>query len=274
MSKKPFFSIIIPALNEEKYLPSLLEDLATQTFTDFEVLVVDGSSSDRTLAKAKTFSKKLNLKLISSPKRHVCTQRNLGAKQGLSDILIFSDADNRLPPYFLQGLKYRWESSGADLLTLSLDPDIKNTQNETIATAINLYLDLQMSIKPRYLLESMIIISKQAFSSVGGFDETINFAEGKSLIQNIVSNGYTAKFVRDPKYTFSFRRLRKFGLINLVGRVANMELSELLGPEFHSIQAKRLYPMLGGSWFTKPKKAKTKFQKNIAKLLSEIKSSF
>ncbi|MFH1244651.1 MAG: glycosyltransferase, partial [bacterium] len=54
-TKKPFFSLIIPALNEAKYLPLLLDDLSKQTFLDFEVIVVDGNSDDQTVAKAKSF---------------------------------------------------------------------------------------------------------------------------------------------------------------------------------------------------------------------------
>ena len=49
---KSFFSIIIPALNEAKYLPHLLDDLSDQTFQDFEVIIVDGNSNDQTVAKA------------------------------------------------------------------------------------------------------------------------------------------------------------------------------------------------------------------------------
>ena len=41
-------SIIIPAFNEEKYLPKLLITLSKQTFTNFEVIVVDGNSEDKT----------------------------------------------------------------------------------------------------------------------------------------------------------------------------------------------------------------------------------
>ena len=48
---EPFFSIIIPTLNEEKYLPLLLSDLEHQLFTDFEVIVVDGKSADKTVTK-------------------------------------------------------------------------------------------------------------------------------------------------------------------------------------------------------------------------------
>lgn len=271
MAHKPQFSIIIPALNEGKYLPKLLEDLTNQTFQDFEVIVVDGKSSDQTVKKAREFSDKLpSLTIVTSDKRHVCAQRNLGAKSAKADILIFSDADNRLPPYFLQGIKYRWECNEIDILSCWLKPDIDSPQNEAIATAINTFLELQSNLKPTYLLEAMFSITRDCFIKIGGFDESINYAEGKSLIQSITNLKYKYKVVRDPVYTFSFRRFRKYGVLSIAGRMAKMELSELLGPEFHSFQAKKLYPMLGGTLFNKPKKAKNKFLKNIQKILKDF----
>jgi glycosyltransferase involved in cell wall biosynthesis len=268
---KPFFSIIIPTLNEAKYLPHLLEDLSVQTFKDFEVIVVDGKSDDQTVTKARTFKSKLHkLTILTSPKRHVCTQRNLGAKHANADILIFCDADNRLPLYFLQGIKYRWECNQVDILSCWLKPDVTSPQNDAIATSINTFLELQSNLKPTYLLESMFSITKSCFAQIGGFDESVNYAEGKSLIQVATHLGYKYKVVRDPTYTFSFRRFRKYGVLSIAGRMARMELSELLGPEFHSFQARRLYPMLGGTLFNKPKRARNKFLKNIAKILKDF----
>lgn len=267
----PFFSIIIPTLNEEKYLPDLLEDLSTQTFQNFEVIIVDGKSEDQTVKKAKEFSKKLpSLSILTSDKRHVCTQRNLGAKSAKADILIFSDADNRLPPYFLQGLKYRWETENADVLSCWLRPDIQSRKNDAIATAINAFLELQNNLKPTFLLEAFFSIKKSCFTKIGGFDETIDYAEGKSLIQRCNNSGYKSTVVRDPTYTFSFRRFRKYGVLSIAGRMAQMELSEIIGPEFHAKQARKLYPMHGGTIFTKNRKAKNKFLKNIAKLLKDF----
>lgn len=269
--KNPFFSIIIPALNEEQYLPHLLTDLTQQSFQDFEVIVVDGHSDDQTVARAKSFKAKLpSLTLLNSPKRHVCTQRNLGAKTAKSDILIFSDADNRLPPYFLQGLKYRWESSSTNILSFWLKPDISSKQNESIASAFNLFLEFQNNLNPTYLLESMFAISKECFNKIGGFDEGSNYAEGKGIIQSATKHGYSSKMVRDPNYIFSFRRLRKYGVLGVAGRMAKLELSNLLGDDFHNYQATKLYPMLGGTLFNKSKRVKNKFLKNIQKLLKDF----
>ena len=62
---QPFFSVVIPTLNEEKYLPRLLENLSKQTFSEFEVTVVDGSSEDETVKEAKKWQKKLDLQVLT-----------------------------------------------------------------------------------------------------------------------------------------------------------------------------------------------------------------
>lgn len=77
---KPFFSVIIPTLNEEKYLPHLLGDLSKQSNKEFETIIIDGKSEDLTQKKALSFSKELSMKLIESRKRNVSVQKNLGGK--------------------------------------------------------------------------------------------------------------------------------------------------------------------------------------------------
>ncbi len=268
---KPFFSIIIPTLNEARYLPHLLNDLAEQSFRDFEVIVVDGKSTDATLKQAKAFTSRLpSLRLLTSPKRHVCVQRNLGAKHAHGLIFLFMDADNRLPTYFLQGIKYRLEVTSADMIIPYIEPDIKTPQNEAITNAVNLFIEIQINLKPTYLQECMVIITQSAFHSIGGFDTTINYAEGKSFIKSAASNGFTIKVVKDPSYSMSFRRLRQYGVLSVAGRIAQMELSEFLGPDFHFSRAKKIYPMLGGATYTPPPRVKNRFLKNIAKLLKDF----
>ena len=96
----PLFSIIIPTLNEELFLPTLLVSLTEQSFGDFEVIVIDGSSADKTVAIASSFEKKLpRLEIIVSKIAGLPLQRNLGAKAARGSYFIFVDADSVLFPY-------------------------------------------------------------------------------------------------------------------------------------------------------------------------------
>src|ERR1017187_2222686 len=99
-------SIIIPTLNEEKYLPKLLNSIALQDFQGkIEVIVVDGNSEDHTIEVAKRFKYKLSdLSILSLPKRGIGYQRNRGADKAKYKYLLFLDADIILPRHFLTRL--------------------------------------------------------------------------------------------------------------------------------------------------------------------------
>ncbi len=268
---KPFFSIIIPALNEAKYLPKLLGDLAGQTFRDFEVIVVDGNSNDTTVVKAKSFIKSLpRLTVIAPPPRHVCVQRNLGAKQAKADIFVFMDSDNRLPPYFLQGVKYRFESEYPDIANFWIKPDISSPSADLVSLGINLGTEIQNNIKPRFMLESLICVTKQAFHTLHGFDESINYAEGVDFISAAHEHHHTIKTFRDPIYYYSFRRFRKFGTLTVLHHTTQLGISQLFDQDYKNIKASTLYPMLGGSVFTRNKRIKNQFLKSIAQLFKEF----
>ena len=267
-------SIIIPTLNEAVSLPRLLRDLSQQVYRDFEVIVVDGQSTDKTISRAKEFSRSLpKLKVIISPKAHVCVQRNLGAKSARGKILVFIDADSRIDPSFLLGLGYRWETSQADMLSFWLKPDIINRQNESLALAVNLFRELQNNLNPRYLLEALFAIDRAAYSAVKGFDESINYAEGSRLIRVLVKAGYVSKIVRDPVFTYSFRRLRRMGLLTMSGTIARLELSNLVGKNYQSLLAKKIYPMVGGRQFGYNPRAKNRFVAKIKQLLESLDQS-
>jgi glycosyltransferase involved in cell wall biosynthesis len=80
-------SVIIPAFNEEKFLPRCLESLKNQKFKDFEIIVVDNNSTDKTAEIAKKF----NVILVSEKSQGVAYARNKGAEIAKGEILIFND---------------------------------------------------------------------------------------------------------------------------------------------------------------------------------------
>ena len=76
-----FFSVVIPTLNEELFLPNLLEDFKKQKVKNFEIIVVDAKSKDKTRKIVKSFKQSLKIKLFLSNKKNVAYQKNLGAKK-------------------------------------------------------------------------------------------------------------------------------------------------------------------------------------------------
>src|ERR1700704_3926569 len=88
-------TIIIPAFNEEKMIGFCLDSLTRLNFARerFEVVVVDNGSRDKTLAIAKSFQDRLNLKVLQQAGVRISALRNLGAHAALGDIVAFLDAD-------------------------------------------------------------------------------------------------------------------------------------------------------------------------------------
>ena len=101
-------SVIIPTYNEETALPETLRDLLCQP-GDYELIIVDGVSSDRTcaivaeLALSPQSSALSTARLLSSPKGRAA-QMNVGAKQANGEWLLFLHADTRLPDGAIQRL--------------------------------------------------------------------------------------------------------------------------------------------------------------------------
>ena len=101
-------SVIIPAYNEERVLPSTLQALFAQS-GEYEVIVVDGGSSDRTcaiiagLAISPQSSALSTVRLLTAPKGRA-SQMNAGTKQANGEWLLFLHADTQLPDGAIQRL--------------------------------------------------------------------------------------------------------------------------------------------------------------------------
>ena len=95
-------SVIVPTKNEEANIGNCLESLVKQTHKDFEVLVCDGGSIDKTQEVVNKFSKKIKVS-FHKLKPDLGHQRRFGAKNANGDYLCFIDADMILDPKVLEG---------------------------------------------------------------------------------------------------------------------------------------------------------------------------
>src|SRR3989304_1001389 len=94
-------SIVIPALNEEKYLPDCLMSLKNQDWKgEHEIIVVDNGSTDNTAAIAAAHG----ARVVPCTRRGVAYARQAGAEQARGDIIVQVDADTVYPPGWLGGI--------------------------------------------------------------------------------------------------------------------------------------------------------------------------
>jgi glycosyltransferase involved in cell wall biosynthesis len=244
--KKPFFSIVIPTLDEEKCIPLLLDDLARQTFFDFEVIVVDGQSKDTTVKKVSNFSSKLRLSCLNHPKPNVSNQRNMGSKKAKGEWIIFMDADNRLPPFFLEGIKYRLaQETDVDIFTTWVTVDGTSPTYRAIERVINLTTELYKVVGKPSAIGACIGCRRSVITHIQ-FDPRQKFIEDGFFVREAHAAGYSFKVFHDPKFTYSLRRMRKEGLIKMAGTVAMMQLKYVQNKNFFDDNR---YVMLGGSYY-------------------------
>ena len=116
----PEISLIIPAYKAEKYLAACLESITGQTFTDWELIVVDDGSPDDTGKIADSFATAdCRIRVIHKENGGVSAARNTGIESARGRYLSFMDADDRLEKSYLEELYTRAVESNADITQCS-----------------------------------------------------------------------------------------------------------------------------------------------------------
>lgn len=167
-------SIVIPALNEEKHLPILLNCLKNQAYKNFEVIVVDGNSDDKTRKVAKDF-KDLKIKVINSEKRNVSYQRNLGVKYAKNERILFLDADTKIPRDFLEKALEEIEKNKVEIAACQIYPDSKHPIDVIFILLFRCYLKILYKLIG--FNGCCLFTLKSLHNKVNGFDETIKLSE-------------------------------------------------------------------------------------------------
>ena len=99
----PFFSIIIPVYNVEKYLLECLNSIKCQNFTNYEVICINDSSTDNSLEILKSYSlDDCRFMFFSQNNSGPGVARNLGIEKAKGDYITFLDADDLLTPNILE----------------------------------------------------------------------------------------------------------------------------------------------------------------------------
>lgn len=208
---QPFFSIIIPTLNEEDNLPVLLRSIANQTEKDFEVLVSDSGSKDKTKENAEEFKAEISrFQFIEKKCPNVSAARNNGASFASGDFLVFFDADTEIEINFFKEIKEKIQKYNLDMTTVWNRDKSKKITGSIILFLLNLSMSLLQKIKP-VANGPCIIIKKNLFEKINGFDEKIIFGEDFDLTQKAAKQKINFKVFTKPILYVSTRRFEKEG---------------------------------------------------------------
>ena len=99
------YSIIIPVYNRPDEVDELLQSLTTQTFKDFEVVIVEDGSDIPCQAVVEKYADRLKLKYFTKPNSGPGQTRNYGVERSQGEFVIVLDSDVVLPPGYLQAIE-------------------------------------------------------------------------------------------------------------------------------------------------------------------------
>lgn len=200
MSDLMLVSVIIPALNEEKYIIKCLESIITQNYSFFEIIVVANGCDDKTAEVAKRYANKV----IETQKKGISYARNLGAEHSNGEIVLFVDADCILNTDLLSKVVETVKSGyvGGSCNTM---PDT----NSLIAISFwTLY-----NIISRYMQKTngLVFFRRDVFFALK-FNENLNAGEDIEIYHNARKYGRLAHITKTYIKT-SMRRFEQDGYI-------------------------------------------------------------
>ncbi len=209
-------SVVIPTLNEERHVGALLSNLAAQTRTPDEVLVVDAGSEDGTREVVGRFA----FAELREGEPPVACGRNLGGRRAKGEILIFLDADARLPETFLEDFLAGFELRRLDVACPLYFPHSSTRAIRGFHSFFNLITRTFQGVLPSGAGTS-IVVRGGVFRGSSGFDPGLKF-DDIELIRRL-SKGRRFGIVEERLY-LSDRRYRESGVARTMLQISLMGL--------------------------------------------------
>ena len=216
------YSIIIPTYNEEEYLPVLLESIKEQDFDDYEVIVADANSTDRTREIAEEYG------CIVVDGGLPGVGRNNGAKVAKGEYLLFLDSDLQLTEDYLRDVLYEFQIENVGIGITQMKPLSNKVQDKIFHDFANYFMISVEKIKPHGAGCYGIIAKRELHEKCGGFDESLTFGEDTDYIERLAKEE-RFKVLRNAKIGVSTRRLEEEGITTLIQQYGKSTVNDFLG---------------------------------------------
>lgn len=215
-------SIIIPTYNEEEYLPVLLESIEKQSFEDYEIIVADANSTDRTREIAEEHG------CIVVDGGLPAVGRNNGARVAKGEYLLFLDSDLELTDDYIRNALYEFRMERAGIAITQMLPMSQKVEDKLYHDFANYFMVRVEKIKPHGAGCYGIIARKELHEECGGFDEDLTFGEDTDYIERLAKKD-RFKVLRSAKVGVSTRRLEEDGIETLIRQYGKSTVNDFLG---------------------------------------------
>lgn len=222
-------SFVVPAYNEESYLPACLESILEQTRNlpaqlagEIEIIVVNNASTDRTREVALRYP---GVHVVDQPRKGLTHARQAGFAASRGELIANVDSDSRLTPGWLaQALAaFAAEPTLVSLSGPFLYYDLTPTQR--VSVRIFYAVAFLVYALNRYILRagSMVqggnfVLRRAALEQIGGFNLAISFYGEDTDIARRLHHVGQVRFTFDLKMFSSARRLKKEGMLTMAAR--------------------------------------------------------
>lgn len=181
-----FFSVIIPLYNKENFIDNTIQSVLDQTFQDFEIILINDGSTDKSEEKALRYTDK-RIQYYSKNNEGVSMARNLGITLANANFITFLDADDYWYPDFLKVMFETINSFPAQKVfagaieietsrkTIPAQYSIQKTSNYELVNYFS------ASFKETVICTSCAVFHKSVFEEIGVFDPKIKSGQDTDL---------------------------------------------------------------------------------------------
>jgi glycosyltransferase involved in cell wall biosynthesis len=218
-------SFVVPAYNEEAYLPACLESILAQTGDlgdTVEIIVVNNASTDRTREVALGYA---GVRVVDEPHKGLTFARQAGFAASTGELIANVDSDTRLTPGWV---KQVLTTFAAEPKTVALSGPFVYydlTPRQRVSVQLFYAIAFVIYVVSRWVLRagSMVqggnfVLRRDALKKIGGFNTAIAFYGEDTDIARRMSQVGSVKFTFGLKMYTSARRLKHEGIFTMAGR--------------------------------------------------------
>lgn len=213
---RPFFSILVPVYNAGKYLDECLESLTKQSFSDYEVVLIDDGSTDGSGEKCDAWHQRFpeRLRVAHQANQGIVPARAAAFREARGEYLVVADADDLLHTDALKTLKEYYDRYGADMVLFpaSNKPDLSEPITE-LPFADGQLLSIAESGELRRLLGSTFVLNNLCMKSFRrelaeldrDFSPVSHITEGEDLMFSLPVVGRARRIVYCSRILYYYR---------------------------------------------------------------------